>query len=429
MRLKFSVYCFVLMLFLISSGCKKEIVPEPYQPTNAYDAYLHGLKQAGLAKTALGKDWIQTSKKTLQEAIKISIPFKEAFYVSPSSAFAVSYNFNVKRGQKIKLLVDFKGQKPTRLFIDLFRVTGESIKEWILIASANENEKQLAFEARRNATYAARLQPELLRGGQFTVTIRSAASLVFPVSGKDRHSIGSKFGDPRDGGRRIHKGVDIFAPRDTPVLASSESRVYYAGTTRVGGKVIWLYDSTRHMYFYFAHLQSYSVNKGQTVEAGQIIGFVGNSGNAKTTPPHLHYSIVKPRESWIDPYHFIVETNETAEAISADPNLLGKWARTKAKDLSIPVKVIAASGKKYRAISPDGVTCYIPSVSVESINETIQQQTASLEQAIKEIPKKDSATMEQVDKGEKFFVFGKFKKYWLVKTHNGNTGWMQIPKT
>jgi uncharacterized protein YgiM (DUF1202 family) len=83
----------------------------------------------------------------------------------------------------------------------------------------------------------------------------------------------------------------------------------------------------------------------------------------------------------------------------------------------------------YRVISPDGVSGYIPSGSVEPIDKKIQQQTAAIEQAIKEIPEKDAASMGQVEKGEKFLVLGKFREYWLVKTHNGNTGWMQIPQT
>lgn len=447
LKLKYSIYCLFLAVFLIFSACsKKEIVPKPYQPTNAHDAYLHGLRQAGLAETALGRDWVRVSEKTLKEAIEILPPFQEVFYVDPSEAFAVTYGFDVKRGQKIEVLVDFQGQKPGRIFVDLFRVSGESTKDWILVASADENENRLAFEPRRDAKYAARLQPELLRGGQYCVTIRSTASLVFPVFGKDRHSIGSAFGTPRDGGRRTHYGIDIFAPRHTPVLAPSKSYVVYVGTTPVGGNVIWLQDSYRNIYLYFAHLQKQDVYKGQVLKAGQIIGSLGNSGNAKTTPPHLHFSITKRGEGWIDPYHYVVETKAAAETISADLNLLGKWVRSIANGVSLktvpgspsnsagvfdrysPIKVLAAAGKMYRVITPDGVSGYLPSGSVESIDEAIHQQTAIRKRAIKEIPVRDSATMEMVDKGEEFSVLGKFKEYWLVETHNGNTGWMRIPK-
>jgi murein DD-endopeptidase MepM/ murein hydrolase activator NlpD len=448
LRFKFYLYGLFLLILLVLWGCsKKEIVPEQYQPTNAFDAYLHGLKQAGLTETALGKDWVRVSEKILREAVDISPPFKEVFYVDPSAVFAAAYRFAAKRGQRIELNVDFKGQKPARLFIDLYRVTGESIKEWVLVASANEKEKRLAFEPRQDAKYVVRLQPELLRGGQYTVTIRNVASLAFPVSGKNRHSIGSKFGAPRDGGRRKHNGVDIFAPRHTPVVSPSKSAVVYVGDTRIGGKVIWLYDSRRNIYLYFAHLQRQDVKKHQVIKTGQVIGTVGNSGNAKTTPPHLHFSVTKRGEGWIDPHSYIAETNHVPEALAVDPGLLGKWVRSKTKGVPIkrlsgthlkpmaaldrysPVKVLAAAGKMYRVISPDGVSGYIPSGSVEPIDEKIQQQTASMEQAIKEIPGKDSASMGQVEKGEKFLVLGKFREYWLVKTHNGNTGWMQIPQT
>lgn len=446
MKYKLILCCLFLPLILNFSGCsKKEIVPKPYRPTHAHDAYLHGLKQAGLADTALGKDWLRASETSLRDASAISLPFKEAFYVDPSEAAGMGYGFDVKRGQKIEVIVEFRGRKPGRIFVDLFRVRGESVSQWIRVASADEKENRLAFEPRRDARYVVRLQPELLRGGQYTVTIRSTASLLFPVYGKDRRSVGSGFGAPRDGGRRTHYGVDIFAARHTPVLAPSRSRVYYVGRTPIGGNVIWLYDSVRDIYLYFAHLQKQDVYKGQLVKAGQILGSVGNTGNARTTPPHLHFSISKPGESWIDPHHWIVHSNRKPRVISADLNVLGKWVRSKAKGVSLksisgdplesngaldrhsPLKVLAAVGKMYRVVSPDGVTGYIPSRSVEVVDEAVEHRTASHERAIKAVPTSDSATVKRVDKGERFLVLGKFREYWMVKTQTGNTGWIQIP--
>jgi len=176
--------------------------------------------------------------------------------------------------------------------------------------------RRLEFEPRRDSYYALRLQPELLRGGKFKVLIREVPSIGFPVKGKTSRSISSFFGDPRDGGTREHHGVDIFAARHTPVLAPSYASVTRVGEGKIGGRYVWLYDSKRSMYLYFAHLETREVERGEQVKAGQLIGTVGNTGNAKSTPPHLHFGIYS--NGPIDPFHFIAETDTLADLIVGD---------------------------------------------------------------------------------------------------------------
>ena len=89
---------------------------------------------------------------------------------------------------------------------------------------------------RRDGRYLLRLQSELLRGGSTTIEIKNVPSLEFPVSGHDTGSIGSGFGAPRQGGRRAHHGIDIFAPRRTEVLATSKARVRRVDEWKLGGK-------------------------------------------------------------------------------------------------------------------------------------------------------------------------------------------------
>lgn len=124
---------------------------------------------------------------------------------------------------------------------------------------------------------------------------RAAASakpgkpLVFPVAGK--HNIGSFWGDERDGGRRRHRGIDIFASKGTPVVAMTDGIIIAKGNTPRGGKTVWLQSATKPWTFYYAHLGQHKVKSGQFVRKGQVIGTVGNTGNARTTPPHLHFGI------------------------------------------------------------------------------------------------------------------------------------------
>ena len=117
-------------------------------------------------------------------------------------------------------------------------------------------------------------------------------SLAFPVSGSPA-KIGSFWGDVRDGGKRSHEGLDIFARKGTPVVAVCSGIVTSVGTTSRGGKVVWLQSFGHPWSTYYAHLNEYTVHAGQVVKKGQILGTVGNTGNARTTPSHLHFGIYK----------------------------------------------------------------------------------------------------------------------------------------
>lgn len=113
---------------------------------------------------------------------------------------------------------------------------------------------------------------------------------VFPVFG-DAASFSDTYGAPR-AGTGWHQGADIFAPIGTPVLAVADGQLYNVGVNTLGGNRLWLRDGTGTTYYY-AHLSAYApgVVDGVTVHAGQVIAFVGNTGQAITTPPHLHFEI------------------------------------------------------------------------------------------------------------------------------------------
>jgi murein DD-endopeptidase MepM/ murein hydrolase activator NlpD len=123
---------------------------------------------------------------------------------------------------------------------------------------------------------------------------------VFPVA--DPHTFSSTFGAPRSGGRS-HEGNDIFAPMGTPLLASERGVIDNMGTGTLGGIKLWVIGESGTQYYY-AHLIAYAdgITDGTQVEAGEVIGYVGNTGNAITTPPHLHYEIHPEGGDAIDPY-------------------------------------------------------------------------------------------------------------------------------
>ncbi|MCK5693657.1 MAG: M23 family metallopeptidase [Bacteroidales bacterium] len=306
----------LLLAVVILPSCRKEIVPKAFYPRSAHEAYQHSLEQANLSETALGVDWIRAGEEALEKPANISLPYEETFYWDPKGAEAGGYRFFVKRGIRVEVEIAVYSSDSLLLFADLFRETGDSIIYRNHVATADEEMHRLEFEPRRDSYYALRLQPELLRGGKFKVLIRELPSIGFPVKGKNSKAIASFFGAPRDGGSREHHGVDIFAARHTPVLAPSNSSVTRVGEGDIGGRYVWLYDSKRSMYLYFAHLETREVERGDKITAGQLIGTVGNTGNARSTPPHLHFGIY--RNGPIDPFHFIAETDTVPDIVYGD---------------------------------------------------------------------------------------------------------------
>ncbi len=433
-----------LAVSLLFGGCVKEKIPEEYRPSHAHDGYRHALEAAGLAETALGRDWISSSTAALELPVDVELPILEVFHADPSAAFAVAYRFEVKRGQRVEVEADFLGEKDGRLFIDLFRSAGPSSGQRILVASAREGEAKLEFEPRRDATYLLRLQPELLRGGRYSISIRKMASLEFPVAGKDTRAIQSGFGEPRDAGRRIHHGIDIFAGRHTDVLAPSDAFVQFVGDGGIGGNVIWLNDAKRSLYLYFAHLQTQDVVPSTNVKAGQKIGTVGNTGNARTTPPHLHFGIYMRPEGPVDPVEFVRKVETRPDPLSADLAILGSWARTISNGVSVratnarrssamvllneesPVKVLAASAGMFRVLLPDGVSGYMAADSLESAASPLESQWALVPHPVRESFLSELGVVDLLEAGDEFLVLARFQDSWFVKTQGGRAGWIPV---
>lgn len=124
--------------------------------------------------------------------------------------------------------------------------------------------------------------------------------LIFPVEGKGVANIISYFGDSRAGGKRKHEGVDIAAARGTAILAVADGMVEKVKEGSSGGKQIWL-ELENGWKIYYAHLYTQLVKEGQLVESGDLIGTVGNTGNAINAGPHLHFSIYPTEKRPLDP--------------------------------------------------------------------------------------------------------------------------------
>ena len=198
--------------------------------------------------------------------------------------------------------------------------------------------------------------------------------MAFPVSGYNSRAIQSFFGDPRDGGKRDHHGVDIFASRHSIVIAPLDGSIVSVGESKRGGHTIWMYSAKHRINIYFAHLEKQLVKQYQNVKAGDTIGTVGNTGNARFTPPHLHFGIYAYRDIH-DPFYYLCEQNDVIPGIKLDTSHLGKYLYseqlTNANTLQTikAVKILAISENKYRVRYPDQTKVFVLAESNAEIRE------------------------------------------------------------
>jgi murein DD-endopeptidase MepM/ murein hydrolase activator NlpD len=131
-------------------------------------------------------------------------------------------------------------------------------------------------------------------------TMPQATALAMPVAALKPRALKDTWHAARPPNRR-HEGIDIFAEKGTPVLAATEGILLRLEETPIGGKVAWVLGPAGHQHYY-AHLDQFGAARpGDRVRTGTLLGYIGNTGNAKTTPPHLHYGVYADQGA-INPY-------------------------------------------------------------------------------------------------------------------------------
>ena len=344
-------------------------------PGGGHGAHAAWIRSTGLDQTLAGRSWLEWSQRALTLPGDVPLPYHEEGVFGPEEGMALGYRIQLPVGQKLEVELRDQEGRAVPFFMDVFTLEdgADSAPLW----SAAPRQTAGTFEPADSGTFVLRVQPEVLRGGRYQVTLKPRAILDFPVFGRTTSAILSFFGADRDGGRRSHHGVDIFAPRGTPVVAATAGRVRRVEVTNLGGKVVWLRDSERNQSLYYAHLHEQLVEEGAYVQPGDTLGLVGNTGNARTTPPHLHFGIYRRGRGPINPFPYLRQPASDPAPLEADPVRIGTRVAADREGLRMrsgptlrtdavaelpeatPVKVVAGAGEWYRVFTEDGTEGFV----------------------------------------------------------------------
>ncbi|MBA4072861.1 MAG: metalloendopeptidase [Gemmatimonas sp.] len=156
--------------------------------------------------------------------------------------------------------------------------------------------------------------------------------LMVPVEGVSPEKVPDTYWQARDGGARTHQALDILAKRGTPVLSVDSGTVLRLSRSTLGGITIYTTDPARRFVFYYAHLDRYAegLREGKAIAQGEVIGYVGSTGNAPKNTPHLHFQVMRfvdERTWWngppLDPRPFLARLGTrggTLPSAAAVPN-------------------------------------------------------------------------------------------------------------
>lgn len=292
---------FLLMLVAISScgPSQRSLFGEKKTP---HEKYSDKIKNAGLDVTEMGKLWFTAANRAMEFPQQIKLPFKQSDSFSAITPGASGYLIEGKRGGVINIYIITDSINHNGFFVELWEPVQQNTKTKLLAAA--DSTLIIKYEIEKDGPLIIRIQPELLLSIKYTLEVRVSPSIGFPVSQSGNPKIISFWSDPRDRGARSHEGIDISAKFRTPAIAAADGHIQSVTTNNLGGNVVFMRPRQKDYVLYYAHLDTQLVTTGQQVKMGDILGLVGNTGNAKGTIPHLHFGIYGPGGA-IDPLPFI----------------------------------------------------------------------------------------------------------------------------
>ncbi|RYD74969.1 MAG: hypothetical protein EOP55_14320, partial [Sphingobacteriales bacterium] len=265
--------------------------------------------------------------------------------------------------------------------------------------------------------------------------------LGFPTK-TGRNNIQSFWGDGRDDNHRKHEGVDIFGKFRSPVVATNDGTVTRVNENNLGGKVVWFRPKGKDYTLYYAHLDEQAAKEGQEVLAGDTIGFMGNTGNAKTTLPHLHFGIYTFSGA-VDPLPFINPVIKQATKITAPVSNLNKTFRTTSKVTlraasdnkstgiaqiapGTVVKINSATASWYKVELPNGEKGFLKTTEITQASKALRKLGITTSNtSVYDKPDSLAAVKSKLSAGDKVDLLGNFGNYSLISTNSSTSGWIK----
>ncbi|GAA4022749.1 hypothetical protein GCM10022409_03170 [Hymenobacter glaciei] len=431
-----------LMLMLGSCG-KQQTLQAIFQKSTPHQVYVRQLTQSGLDRRPAGRAWLTAAGQALRDSLVVPLPFAETGYFRPEVPAAASYRYAVRAGEQVHVSLALAAGVNARVFLDAFEVQPGQTRA--PLASADTVVLDFRYRAETTGQHLLRVQPELLTAGRYTLRVAREPSLsVFPVGGRNDAAAGSFWGANRDGGSRRHEGIDIFAPRGTPAVAATDGFITRTGETALGGRVVWLADAAHGEHLYYAHLDKQLVSPGQRVRAGDTLGLVGNTGNARTTVPHLHFGIYQSGRGAIDPFPF-VQRAASAPAPQAGPDRRGEFVRlrtgaalrptvaannsSQSMKLSkqLPLLVLGQQGPALRVQTPAGQIGYIATQAVVGAGAApLRRLLLPVALELRGRPAATAPACTALAARTAVVVLGEVNGFSLLRGPQGQTGWAAI---
>jgi murein DD-endopeptidase MepM/ murein hydrolase activator NlpD len=423
MAMKNILFLLMLSAVLVQASCGK-VAATVFGPKTPREAYEQVLDKKDQDKTPEGQRWAAAGALALAQPVQVSIPVQLKGNFPTQQQLALGLKFEAKKGGQLKFALDKAAATPIVLYAELYHQ--EPGGETRLLHAADTAAQEFSYDIETAGTYTLRLQPQLLKGGNYTLTITQGPSIGFPVT-DPKGNIGSFWGADRDGGKRRHEGVDIFAKKGSPAIAALDGYITAVQETPIGGKVVWLRPHGKDYTLYYAHLDKQLVQTGQMVSKGDTVGTVGNTGNARTTPAHLHFGIYTGRGP-VDPLPFVHKVVKKPVAVP-QKSLAGYMRLTKAVQATglqtnTVVLPVAIAAKGYLAALPDGVITEIPFNALQATTKPLKAQEVATQTPLLQLPVADATPAAWLPKGSQVQILGYFEDYTLVRA-GGVEGWMQ----
>jgi murein DD-endopeptidase MepM/ murein hydrolase activator NlpD len=431
---------FLIATIAVLNSCTTTGPSGVFGKKSPHEVYGDRIKEAGLEQTAMGRQWFQAAEQSLLNPLIVNLPYSETGYFPAEKPKAVGVRFRARRGEKITINLNKKPATGFALYLDLWEpsVTNNTSKPKLLI-SADTTAASLTYNVKQEGNYVVRIQPELLKGGEYTLSIINGPSLAFPIAPGVKSNVGSFWGQGRDNGSRRHEGIDIFAPKRSPLVAAANGVVTRVEEYGLGGKVIFLHPDNEDYSLYYAHLDQHLVERGRRVKTGDTIGLVGNTGNAQHTAPHLHFGIYTNRGA-VDPFPFVNRVSKSPEKITAPLQNIDKWVRNnKAAKISFELsnssngftieqntllKVEAATAGWYKVSLPDGSKGYITSGIVSPASSPIRKVNIKTTQPLLDEPNTIASRKTTLAAGESVNIIAGYKDFYFVNKDNNEEGWL-----